>query len=227
MRGKGRKKIVKAPESISHEEATELLPWLVNGSLERSKQDLIRDHARFCVVCRRELEALETLRDCVANDMRSEHIPPPDMRSINARIDQLIEKRSWKQKLLGWVQTLTEKPWKLAFVMQTFLVFGLALALMWPSGPEPEFTTLTQPEDLQGTHHIRVVFTSDTTLADVTALLNEMELAVETGPSAQGVYTLAFAEGLSVQDRAQLIGQLQNKPFVQFAQSVVNYNSEH
>lgn len=212
-----------APESMSHEEAIELLPWLVNGSLHPSETEPVRVHARSCVVCRRELETLNELRDFVVDGAMAEAIPESDMRNINARIDHMIERKSWGSSLISWLHAHFASPWKLAFAAQTILVIGLAAALMWPPTPEPVFTTLTQAELMPGKHRVRVVFTPQTTLAEVTFLLRDTQLTVQSGPSARGVYTLAFPETLGPQEREQLLGHLQSLPAVQFAQNVAQY----
>jgi len=217
---------VNAPDSISHEEAVELLPWLVNGSMDAAKQAAVQNHAQSCVVCRRELKALKALRDFVEDQADAELIPSPDMRNINARIDRMIDKHGWSQKLSSWLRSGIGAPWKLAFVAQTILVIVLTLALALPTVSEPEFTTLTRPESLSGSHHVRVVFNPETTLAEVTALLEELALEVETGPTARGVYTLALTAGTSAQELEQLLGQIQSRPSVQFAQPVVHSNPQ-
>ena len=214
---------MRTTETISHEESIELLPWLVNGSLGAAELEAVQLHARSCVACRRELDALKRLRDFVVDGAAAESIPEPDMRNINTRIDRLIEKQGWRDHLFSCVRAYFSSPWKLGFVVQTILIIGLTTVLLWPSGSEPEFTTLTQPEVLSGNHHFRVVFSPEVTLAELNTLLNDLDLRVETGPSAHGVYTLAVPATLSQQERAQLLGHLQSLSVVRFAQRVEHY----
>ena len=74
-------------ESMSHEQAVEFLPWLVNGSLDEQEKEAVLEHAHACVICRRELSNLEQLRDSISHASGTSPIPEPDMRNINARID--------------------------------------------------------------------------------------------------------------------------------------------
>ena len=45
-----------APESLSHEYAMEMLPWLINDSLLSDERAAVLDHAQSCVMCRREID---------------------------------------------------------------------------------------------------------------------------------------------------------------------------
>jgi hypothetical protein len=56
----------------SHEQARELLPWLVNDSLAANERTLVREHAKNCVICRKELAELEL--DRPPGRSRSRHL---------------------------------------------------------------------------------------------------------------------------------------------------------
>ncbi|MDH3553051.1 MAG: hypothetical protein OER22_10600, partial [Gammaproteobacteria bacterium] len=62
-------------EPMSHEQASELLPWLVNDSLAEGERDLVHEHATSCVICRRELHELENLRDSISDVSAATAIP--------------------------------------------------------------------------------------------------------------------------------------------------------
>lgn len=204
-------------KSVSHEQAIELLPWLVNGSMGAEEKENVREHALTCVICRRELEELERLRDSIAGAAESRHIPAPDMRNINARIDG--QSRRWE--MMSWLRDTIFNPWRLAFAAQTGLVIVLAAVLLWPGSEDPEFTTLTQPQNIPDGHYVRVVFSPDLTASDLSGLLDEMRLTVADGPSARGVYTLGISQTMSEDDRARLLENLQREPNVLFARRVV------
>ncbi len=211
------------PETIAHEKAIELLPWLVNGSMDEAACEAVHAHAQSCVVCKRELRALEQLQAFVSDAAADwEDIPEADMRGINARIDQWVERRNWKAHLTSWIRDNMSNRWRLAFAVQTAVLIGLATALFWPQSPGPQFTTLTLPDQLSKGHYVRVVFSPDMTLSQMAELLGEHTLTVATGPSARGVYTLEVSKALSAEERAQLLKNLQRQPSVQFAQWAVH-----
>lgn len=210
------------PRPISHEAAIELLPWLVNGSMNDDEARDVRAHAGTCVVCRRELEALQQLNRLVRDSAGSENIPAPDMRRINARIDEMIERKSRTMILGSWVRETFSSPWRLAFAAQTALVIVLVAALFWPQSPGPEFTTLTQAQELPDGHYVRVVFSPDMAISELAGLLDKMALTVAAGPSPRGVYTLQVSQAVSEDGRTRLLEDLQRRPDVLFAQWAVH-----
>lgn len=209
-----------APEMLPHEIATELLPWLVNDSLDEDEKVAVFEHARACVICRRELGDLERLRDSISHVSTALPTPAPDMRNINARIDALIDRRNWGRNLLSQIRETFESPWRIAFAAQSILLIVLASLLLWPEPENAEFTTLTQPDDLPDGHYVRLVFSPELAQFELSALLDKFELKVIEGPSSRGVYTLGLAESLSVEDRDKLVRSLQEDPKVLFAQPV-------
>ena len=42
---------MKARESVSHEQAAGLLPWLVNDTLDAGEKENVLEHALACVIC--------------------------------------------------------------------------------------------------------------------------------------------------------------------------------
>ena len=207
-------------EPMSHEQASELLPWLVNQSLAEGERDLVHAHATSCVICRRELHELENLRDSISDVSAATAIPAPDMRRINARIDALIEKKNQGQLLLANVRDFFRSPWRFAFAAQTALVVVLATALLWPQADEPEFTTLTDPQNLPEGRYVRVVFEPALPASELSSLLDAMNLTIVDGPSDRGVYTLRLSATLSAADRDAIVTDLSANDDVVFAQPV-------
>ena len=205
---------------MSHEQAIELLPWLVNDSLAEGERDLVHEHATDCVICRRELFSLESLRDSISEVSAATAIPEPDMRRINARIDALIERENRGQILLAKMRQFFDSPWRIAFAAQSALVILLGTALLWPQTQEPAFTTLTAPENLPDGQYVRVVFEPTLPASDLSSLLDTMNLTIVDGPSDRGVYTLRLSTALSAADRDALLADLSFNDAVVFAQPV-------
>lgn len=209
-----------APEMLPHEKAAELLPWLVNDSLDEVEKVAVLEHAHACVICRRELVDLEQLRDSISHASAALPTPAPDMRNINARIDGLINGRSWGRNLLSRIRNTRPSSWRIAFAVQSILMIVLVSLLLWPEPEYPEFTTLTQQNDLPDGLYVRLVFSPELTQSDLSTLLEEFALEVIEGPSTRGVYTLGMAESSSAEDRDKLVTSLQADPRVLFAQPV-------
>ena len=208
------------PEHISHEQAIELLPWLLTGSMQSEELAKVRAHAVSCVICKRELQELEVISDVISDEAGSQPVPPPDMRNINARIDRLVEREGRLRTLISRLGGGILQPWRLAFAIQTAVVVALAAVVFWPGSDDAEYVTLTQPQQMPDGHFVRIVFNPDMSLSELAGLLEESGLTVADGPSARGVYTLGAPEGLSESERALLLAKLQQEPGVLFAQWV-------
>ena len=208
-------------ELLSHEQARELLPWLVNDSLDAGERELVDEHAKSCVICRRELAELESLQASVSQTADPIAVPAPDMRRINARIDALIEKENRAQILLSRLREFLGSPWRIAFAAQTALLIVLGTALFWPQSEQAEYITLTVPQQvLPDGQYIRVVFDPNVGAAELPGVLDTLNLTIVEGPSERGVATLRLAAGVSAADRDGLVADLLTNPAVLFAEPV-------
>ncbi len=209
-----------APESLPHEHAMEMLPWLINDSLLGDERAAVLDHAQSCVMCRREIKSLEDLRDSIDSLSSPVPIPAPDMRNINARIDKLINRQNWARRSISWIGEFFASPWRAAYVAQSVLLVVLAAVLLWPATRDTEYTMLTQASDLADGHYVRVVFSPDLTNANLKELLDDLELRIVAGPSDRGVYTLATENSIVIAERDAALASLLEKRNVLFAQPV-------
>lgn len=207
-----------ASDRISHEQATRILPWLINNSLPEAERARVYEHASACLACRRELDKLELLQQSINRDSSS--VPQADMRAINSRIDALIERNSRGRLLLARLQEFFGSPWRVAFVAQSAALLSIAAIAWWPDAREVPFRTLTQPQVLPQGESMRAVFSPDLTEVDLGILLDELRLGVIAGPSDRGVYTLAFADGSTSPEREAILVSLRGNPHVLFAQAV-------
>jgi len=209
-----------ARESLPHEDAMEMLPWLINDSLPGDERAAVLDHAQSCVMCRREMKSLEDLRDSVNRLSCPVPIPDPDMRNINARIDKLIDRQNWARRSISWISEFFASPWRAAYVAQSMLLVVLAAALLWPATRDTEYTMLTQASDLVDGYYVRVVFSPDLAQSDLKELLDELELRIVAGPSDRGVYTLATENSFVITERDAALASLSKNRSVLFAQPV-------
>ena len=206
------------PEMIPHDDAIELLPWLVNDSLEAAERDAVREHATNCVICRRELAQLQAVDRSIAAERARAAVPAPDMRRINARIDAELERGQRGGAALRRIRAWFEDPWFVAFATQTIVVIVMASSWLLSRAPEPGFTTLTAPEALPAGHYVRVVFDPTLDAGGLAALLEDRQLSIVAGPSERGVYTLRFADGVPAVAREAVTAELADEAGVLFAQ---------
>ena len=206
-------------ESVSHEQAVELLPWLVNNSLDEQEKEAVLEHAHACVICRRELTDLQQLQNSISNTSNTSPIAEPDLRNINARIDALIDRQNRGRELLSRLREVLDSPWRIAFAAQTAVLIALVTVLFWPEPRGGEFTTLTQSQNLPEGQYLRVVFSPDLQQSQLTTLLDKHDLTIVDGPTVHGVYTLGVANTSLYSD--MLLSSLQGDPDVLFAQPVI------
>jgi hypothetical protein len=207
-------------ETMPHESAVELLPWLANGTLDQGERDAVQAHAQNCIICRRELGDLETVARLLGDAADDQSIPPADMQRINARIDALLERERCGPAVIARLKEWATNPWRVGFALQTIVLLVIASFWLMPATDEPEFTTLTTLEHLGSGHYLRVVFATNLDTDTIHALLYEQGLAVSGGPSALGVYTLKFADSIDAAGRDATLAALRTNPGVLFAQPV-------
>jgi hypothetical protein len=210
------------PDRISHEQAVELLPWLANDTLDADEVDAVKQHASSCVVCRHELAQLEALARALEPSSGSLRTPLPDMRNINARIDEFIEQKGRTRKQLSKLRDWFDNSWRLAFIAQSVIMVALVGGWLLTRPPEPSFSTLSTPQPLPNGHYLRVVFEPNLDASGLSELLQHNHLSIVQGPSERGVYTLRFDASLSPADREQITDGLTRNVDVLFAQPIAS-----
>lgn len=210
-------------ELLQHEEAIMLLPWLQNGTLDAPERDAVRAHAASCVICRRELAALEAVGRSIAASAGGMPLPAPDMRRINARIDAELARKSRGHALLAAWHAWAANPWRVAFALQTAVLLVLALFLLRvPGTDEAPYTTLTAPASLAEGHYLRVIFTPELDGNTLDELLAPHRLAITDGPTPRGLYTLRFPDTADTAERAGALAALGDDARVLFVQPVAS-----
>ncbi|MCR6497053.1 hypothetical protein LJB71_13030 [Thermomonas sp. S9] len=119
---------------------------------------------------------------------------------------RLAEWRSW------WMPTLTFATGGACAALVMALLAPMTLA---PSPPSTPFVALSGPATPVPTAgaRLQVAFAADARLADINALLLQLDASVVAGPSALGLYTLQVAPDTA----AQALQRLQSSPLVDSA----------
>jgi len=207
-------------EPTTHDLAIELLPWLVNGSLDAEEREAVQLHAASCIICRRELAELRVLHESIGTAAAEVRVPAPDMRRINARIDAQLENASRPRAWWSALRDVVRSPWHIAFAAQTIALLVFAVLWLRPQQTEPAFRTLTTVETLPAGHYLRVVLDPTTDAAGVSELLKTNGLTVAAGPSQRGVITLRFTDDASDDERDVAVSVLREDSRVLFAEPV-------
>ena len=224
----------------SHDEAFELIPWLVNGRISRSEQGWLERHLGECEDCRREVDAQQRLRRAIRRDESNvEYAPHASFQKLMSQIeasqqgaspvdgiDRSIERGVDPGRAAQAERRAASPPRRWMVAASTLLAVGLGLllALSWRAqspGRTAEYRTAAAPPaqpDRDG--QIRAVFSPNVTVDELTRIVSETRLTIVDGPSDSGVYTLAVQPGqdLPVGDA---LARLRNDPRVRFAEPVV------
>ena len=206
------------PETLSHEQAAELLPWLVNDSLATEEKASLLAHAQDCVVCRREIGELESLQDRLSVDDALDAVPAPDMRRINRRIDDYEARRLRLPGILSSLREFFSNPWRTAVVAQSAVIAALVATLLMPAEDPTPYTALTQADQLPAGSYLRIVVSVEMSDERWSDLLDRFDLTLADGPSERGVATLSLSTPLSDDEKAALVTELSADPDVRFVQ---------
>lgn len=209
-------------EDPAHRESVELLPWLVNCTLDDAERERVERHVSQCVTCRRELEAARALQAAVTSK-EGDWAATDSLARMHAR---LLEEeaglslqglrralaRAWNHARL-WAQG--------ALVIQFAIIalVGGALAIAFlPARPGPALyhTLGNAAPAVSARSAVAVMFNGERSEHEIRRLLLRMNARVVDGPSPVGVYTL---EVRNDQQEAAL-ALLREDPAVAFAEPV-------
>jgi hypothetical protein len=174
---------------LEHTAAYELLPWLTNGSLGAGERERVELHVRSCIVCRRELKALERLGAAVRSQPMLHVSAEGGLDRLQRELDREPVHRI-RPRASGYAPFF-----RFAAVATIGVAFlGALLWLMPAVNDRPDYSTLaTQPRSQQA--QIDVVFDRDTPASDIQALLNEVDGEIVAGPSDVGRYGVRIRDG--------------------------------
>ena len=228
-------------ETRRHEEAWELLPWYVNGTLKDPERKAVVDHISVCQTCEREIARCRAIAFVVRSSEVAAWTPSPEhVDHLMARIDRqrpMTDAEHRRLRISDWIEKSrlafqeTPLPFRLALAAQSTVIALLAAVIILKSEPSiaPSLTYRTQSwvgqNAVMGIDpdrvHISVVFADDITERELRALLSTVQGMIVAGPSPMGVYTVAVpASGgeRAVRTRATL-ETLRAHPKVRLAES--------
>ncbi|MEQ8653355.1 MAG: hypothetical protein RIC87_12905 [Kiloniellales bacterium] len=217
-------------ESLSHQEAWDLLPWYVNGTLTpeeaASVEVLLQRHADL----REELAAQRRLAKGVA----ALDVMDVEMESALGSLSQRLEtsavppaaddRQGAGGSRSGGIGDLLRRFLSrlLAFDARVVLPMGAAAAalvlvvVLQPiDQKDQDFTTLTNPDAaLSEGANLTVKAAAGADRAALDALFSAQGLRLVSGPSPKGVYALAAPEG---DDPKAIAARLAESPLVDFS----------
>ena len=217
--------------NTQHARLTDLLPWYVNGTLDKVDRADVESHLKVCAICRAELSRCQALK---------EHLPEikawkPSATHFSKILDQVEELESpgprnldsfsskpngIKARLRQWLGA-SPRPVCWTLGLESAALAALFVISMLPNGvfrqSETPFETLSDAETAKHSGaRIRLVFAPELSEAEMRALLHKTEAQLREGPSVVGAYTVE----VEPQKLDAALGVFRAHPKVRLAQAV-------
>lgn len=203
-------------ETLSHEQAFDLLPWYVTDTLSDAEAAGVRAHLRSCLVCRRELEAQQCISGLVADAEMVPLKPHRSFQALMARVDAQESARESARSGVGRWLAWTTAPLPIAAGLSALVLIGILTVLFGTSPDEPAYRTLAQDVDLEqhATPLLRVIFAESVEQSEALRVVSELGVDVVAGPNEVRAYTIRVEEG----DVDRVLETLRTDARVRFAE---------
>ena len=205
-----------------HQKVQELLPWLLNGTLEAQDATLVEEHLHACPGCRAELECLRVLQSAYVQSELA-----PDAEAALAKLRPRLtgpaagkphrpaRRTPTLQGHTPVLQAVIPGWLKFALAAQFLLIFGLGSTVLLPDRAAPEFHGLSASG---GPHHAAgsavVVFDPAAPQREVARILRSAGGRVVDGPTESNGFVLAVSDG----DLKATLARLRAEPAVVLAE---------
>jgi predicted anti-sigma-YlaC factor YlaD len=212
------------------DEAAQLLPWFINGTLSNADAQRVAAHLERCETCRIDAAGQGHVQDLLRAPAQVEYSPKAGLRKLLTRIDGAEREMPAARpapaaSTPGWRAAGNSVRWLAAAVVVQAVALGAIAGVQFlgqPSGDEAApYRTLTSgtlnPARAESAS-LRVVFVPTTTLAELQELLRANQLVAVAGPSDAGIFTLGLRSAASPEAQAAVLARLRADPRVRFAE---------
>ena len=196
------------PGPLPHGRAFELLPWLVNGTLAGAEREAVEEHARTCIVCRRELKEQQRLHTAVRARRTADVSVEAGFEALDSQLD--ARARRWR------VRYATAAPFAIAAAAGIAVLAVLVWFTPLPEIDAKVYSTLATSSTSDATL-LDIVFAEDTTSADMQQLLDSIGGEIVAGPTNLGRYTVRAREQRDDVELRGLLATLAADSRVRFA----------
>jgi hypothetical protein len=179
-------------DPAAHKVADVLLPWFVNGTLEKDELAFVQQHLSACARCQREVQWLRELRAACVD---GEATPGASTVFRNLR-RQLDEPRAGRGKGASlprlWKRAPSWSRWAMAAQLAVIVALGAALVPV-TDGPALYRTLGVRNTAAPTTSTLVVVFDPTTIESDLRRILRTAGARVADGPTETNAYILKVA----------------------------------
>jgi len=220
---------MKASDTRLHQEIWGLLPWLANGRADAAQRRRAEAHLADCADCRTELAREQRLASAMALPVMKGPDVSQGLTRLMQRIDHAESVRAPRMPRIaaggGSAATIRLSTAAVLGALQLALV--AAAAAWWLNGQTPNeatagsYQTLTQAPAAAtpASAGLRVVFHSGQPIGQLQTLLVTHGLAIVSGPTEAGVFTLHPTAPLTSRELDAVASDLRRSPAVAFAEA--------
>ncbi|MGR8929304.1 MAG: zf-HC2 domain-containing protein [Gammaproteobacteria bacterium] len=224
-------KLKDQPPYAHHKKVWELLPWYLNGSLNGLELNLVKDHLRVCLLCRKEVADQEVLYDRLRHATKVTISSQPSFERLISRISketpQPISHGKANIKILrcaNWKDYLplfpSQESWTLTLAAGLLIIILPWLVVYQVSMDEgPAYHTVANRGSLGSfeKNDIRVVFVTHTDISEISEILSTIDGQIVDGPTKLGIFTIRIKDGEAA-SLPQILETLREKKAVIFAE---------
>lgn len=219
--------------TLSHREAWEAVPWILNGSISEPEARAVQEHLRVCADCREALAFERRLCEAMQQQPQVKLEEAEEgWQRLSARLDAKVGGAPTDAARRDVASAAVAVPprrsanapvrWLAAAVIVEAMALGVVATASWTGHPgrdsAPAYRTLSQVDTVSRAPTIRVVLAPSVTLEQFGVLLHASHLQVVAGPSEAGVWSLAPADDATSIATESALRALRGSPQVRFAE---------
>ncbi len=188
------------PSDVDHEQASLLLPWLVNGTLSETERFAVERHAADCAECTSDIEALRLIESAIRNDALTPIVPRPDAANVLSVIGLHSSDNAPRPR--GRVARYADY----AIAASVFIAITIvALLNIILDSPQPTiFETATSADDDSLMHYVfELRFTPETSIDARQQIFSSIN-SIDVAPSSENRYTVTVPLAASSIDELEV-----------------------
>ena len=176
--------------TLAHEEASELLPWFVNGTLSEAEHASVGAHVRSCVPCRIALQEQQRLQALLRAQPTVRLSAEPAYERLLGEIGRA---RTERRHPAGRFAYSFRHAVTAAVLVASLGAASWLVTVATDGGRDGQFVTLT--EDGRAGIELDIVLADGVAETELSALVRDFDGSVTAGPDGVGRYRVRIGAG--------------------------------